>query len=131
MKQAAAAPSALSLLHPSEGITGYSPEQFLVDPANEAETDIPGGLDADAHVVQLDFEEARPSLKLDPSAGPLDDFIALNNRVLSRFTGDERARIGVYTGTGAARWAGGLIRVSSPIQLSSVRRGVQPDGDRR
>ncbi|MFJ8277456.1 5-methyltetrahydropteroyltriglutamate--homocysteine methyltransferase [Streptomyces griseoviridis] len=101
VKQAVAAPSALSLLYPSAGITGYSRQQFLDDLANEAEADIRGCLDAGAHVVQLDFEEARLSLKLDPSAGLLDDFIALNNRVLSRFTGDERARIGVYTGPGA------------------------------
>ncbi|MFJ9054810.1 cobalamin-independent methionine synthase II family protein [Streptomyces sp. NPDC102409] len=101
VKQAVVAPSGLSLLYPAAGITGYSREQFLDDLVNEAEADIRGCLDAGAHVVQLDFEEARLSLKLDPSAGLLDDFIALNNRVLSRFTGDERVRIGVYTGPGA------------------------------
>ncbi|MFJ6809126.1 cobalamin-independent methionine synthase II family protein [Streptomyces anulatus] len=101
VKQAVVAPSGLSLLYPSEGITGYSREQFLDDLVNEAEADIRGCLDAGAHVVQLDFEEARLSLKLDPSGGLLEEFIALNNRVLSRFTPAERVRIGVYTGPGA------------------------------
>lgn len=101
VKQAVVAPSALSLLYPAAGITGYSREQFLEDLVNEAETDIRGCLDAGAHVVQLDFEEARLSLKLDPSGGLLDHFIALNLRVLSRFTPAEHARIGVYTGPGA------------------------------
>ncbi|MFE7468567.1 cobalamin-independent methionine synthase II family protein [Streptomyces sp. NPDC057499] len=101
VKQAVVAPSALSLLHPPAGISGYSREQFLDDLVNEAETDIRGCLDAGAHVVQLDFEEARLSLKLDPSRGVLRDFVELNNTVLARFTEDERARIGVYTGPGA------------------------------
>ena len=34
---------------------------------------------------------ARLSLKLDPSGGLLDDFVDLNNRVLERFTAEERA----------------------------------------
>ncbi|MFI0366532.1 cobalamin-independent methionine synthase II family protein [Actinomadura sp. 1N219] len=97
VKQAVIAPSALSLLYPQAGIAGYSREQFLADLADEAEADIRGPLEAGAHVVQLDFTEGRLSLKLDPSGGVLDDFIALNNRVLERFTDDERARIGVHT----------------------------------
>ncbi|MFJ8870581.1 cobalamin-independent methionine synthase II family protein [Streptomyces sp. NPDC102473] len=101
VKQAVVAPSALSLFYPSEGVTGYSREQFRDDLVNEAEADIRGCLDAGAHVVQLDFEEGRLSLKLDPSGGLLEDFIALNNRVLSRFTPVERCRIGIYSGPGA------------------------------
>ncbi|RSS52417.1 5-methyltetrahydropteroyltriglutamate--homocysteine methyltransferase [Streptomyces sp. WAC01280] len=101
VKQAVVAPSALSLLYPPDGIAGYPRAQFLDDLANEAETDIRGCLDAGAHVVQLDFEEARLSLKLDPSGGLLEEFIGLNNKVLSRFTEAERARIGVYSGPGA------------------------------
>ena len=101
VKQAVAAPSALSLLYPAGGIAGYPREQFLDDLANEAETDIRGCLDAGAHVVQLDFEEARLTLKLDPSGQLLQEFVDLNNKVLSRFTEAERARIGVYTGPGA------------------------------
>jgi 5-methyltetrahydropteroyltriglutamate--homocysteine methyltransferase len=101
VKQAVIAPSALSLLYPAEGIEGYSREQFLADLADEAEADIRGALDAGAHSVQLDFTEGRLSLKLDPSGGLLRDFIALNNRVLERFSDEERARIGVHTCPGA------------------------------
>lgn len=97
VKQAVIAPSALSLLYPADGIADYPREQFLDDLADGAEADIRGCLDAGAHVVQLDFTEGRLSLKLDPSGGVLDDFIALNNRVLERFSATERARIGVHT----------------------------------
>lgn len=97
VKQAVIAPSALSLLYPAGGIPGYSQQQFLGDLADEAEADIRECLDAGAHVVQLDFTEGRLSLKLDPSGGVLDQFIALNNQVLDRFTAAERARIGVHT----------------------------------
>ncbi|MEU8549065.1 cobalamin-independent methionine synthase II family protein [Streptomyces roseoverticillatus] len=97
VKQAVIAPSALSLLYPSEPIDGYPREAFLDDLTAGAEADIRGCLDAGAHVVQLDFTEARLALKLDPSGGLLEDFIALNNRVLERFSATERARIGVHT----------------------------------
>jgi 5-methyltetrahydropteroyltriglutamate--homocysteine methyltransferase len=97
VKQAVPAPSALSMLYPPDGIDGYDRETFLDDLVNEAEADIRAALEAGAHSVQLDFTEGRLSLKLDPSKGILDSFIALNNRVLDRFTPDERARIGVHT----------------------------------
>lgn len=97
VKQAVIAPSALSLLYPAAGIDGYSREQFLADLIDEAEADIRGCLEAGADKVQLDFTEGRLSLKLDPSGGVLDAFIALNNQVLDRFTEAERARIGVHT----------------------------------
>ncbi|MFJ5233750.1 cobalamin-independent methionine synthase II family protein [Kitasatospora sp. NPDC088391] len=97
VKQAVIAPSALSLLYPADGIAGYAREDFLRDLADEAEADIRGCLEGGAHAVQLDFTEARLSLKLDPSGGLLNDFVALNNQVLDRFTEAERARIGVHT----------------------------------
>jgi 5-methyltetrahydropteroyltriglutamate--homocysteine methyltransferase len=96
VKQAVIAPSALSLLYPAAGLDGYPREDFLADLANEAEADIRGALEAGAHVVQLDFTEGRLSLKLDPSGSILDDFIALNNEVLGRFSDAERSRIGVH-----------------------------------
>nr|WSW69477.1 cobalamin-independent methionine synthase II family protein [Streptomyces sp. NBC_00995] len=101
LKQAVIAPSALSLLYPATPIEDYPREEFLRDLANEAEADIRGCLDAGAHVVQLDFTEGRLSLKLDPSGGVLDDFIALNNEVLGRFSAEERTRIGVHTCPGS------------------------------
>ncbi len=97
IKQAVIAPSALSLLYPGEPIDGYSREAFLRDLAEEAEADIRGCLEAGAHRVQLDFTEGRLSLKLDPSGGLLDDFIALNNEVLGRFGEEDRARLGAHT----------------------------------
>ncbi|MEV4454744.1 cobalamin-independent methionine synthase II family protein [Microbispora sp. NPDC049633] len=97
VKQAVVAPSALSLLYPAEGVDGYPREVFLDDLVDEAEADIRRCLEAGAHMVQLDFTEGRLSLKLDPSGGLLDAFVALNNRVLERFTAAERARIGVHT----------------------------------
>ncbi len=97
VKQAVIAPSALSLLYPPDGIDGYPREAFLDDLTAEAETDIRRCLDAGAHRVQLDFTEARLALKLDPSGSLLDQFIALNNRVLERFSSTEQARIGIHT----------------------------------
>ncbi|HZU09064.1 MAG TPA: cobalamin-independent methionine synthase II family protein [Pseudacidobacterium sp.] len=96
LKQAVISASALSLLYPSNGIPGYTREAFLEDLLNEAEADIRGALDAGAAVVQIDFTEARLSLKLDPSGGLLRSFIALNNQVLERFSPEERKRIGVH-----------------------------------
>ncbi|MDX8037076.1 cobalamin-independent methionine synthase II family protein [Lentzea sp. BCCO 10_0856] len=97
VKQAVIAPSALSLLYPSEELGDYPREAFLNDLVEQSEQDIRRCLDAGAASVQLDFTEGRLSLKLDPSKGLLQDFVALNNRVLDRFTADERARIGVHT----------------------------------
>ncbi len=97
IKQAVISASALSLMYPAAGLPGYDREAFLADLVAEAERDIRDALDAGAHVVQIDFTEARLSLKLDPSGGLLDQFIGLNNRVLERFTTAERAKLGVHT----------------------------------
>jgi 5-methyltetrahydropteroyltriglutamate--homocysteine methyltransferase len=97
VKQAVIAASALSLLYPQDGIDGYPREAFLEDLVSECESDIRRSLEAGAHDVQLDFTEGRLSVKLDPSGGLLRDFVALNNRVLERFTDEERSRIGVHT----------------------------------
>jgi methionine synthase II (cobalamin-independent) len=88
--------SALSLLYPSSGIPNYPRETFIADLINEAEIDIRGSLDAGADSVQIDFTEARLSLKLDPSGALLRRFIELNNQVLDRFTPAERQSIGVH-----------------------------------
>ncbi|MCX5238997.1 cobalamin-independent methionine synthase II family protein [Streptomyces prunicolor] len=101
LKQSVVAPSTLSLLYPHDSLAGYSRTAFLQDLANESEAEIRGCLDAGAHRVQLDFTEARLSLKLDPTGGVLEDFIALNNEVLGRFSEKERARLGVHTCPGA------------------------------
>jgi 5-methyltetrahydropteroyltriglutamate--homocysteine methyltransferase len=97
VKQAVISASALSLLYPSAGIDGYRHEQFINDLVNEAEADIRKSLDAGAYNVQIDFTEARLALKLDPAGGLLQSFIDLNNKVLSRFTAEERKKIGVHS----------------------------------
>jgi 5-methyltetrahydropteroyltriglutamate--homocysteine methyltransferase len=103
VKQAVISASALSLLYPSTAIPGYPREAFLADLIDEAETDIRGALDAGAVNVQIDFTEARLSLKLDPSSNLLRSFVALNNKVLDRFTPEERLRIGVHVCPGGDR----------------------------
>jgi 5-methyltetrahydropteroyltriglutamate--homocysteine methyltransferase len=97
LKQAVIAASALSLLYPADGIDGYPREEFLDDLVAEAEADIRSCLAAGASCVQIDFTEGRLAVKLDPSKSLLRDFVALNNRVLERFTAEELARIGVHT----------------------------------
>jgi 5-methyltetrahydropteroyltriglutamate--homocysteine methyltransferase len=96
VKQAVIAASALSLIYPQEGIDGYDREAFLDDVVSECEGDIRRSLQRGAHCVQIDFTEGRLSIKLDPSGQLLRDFVALNNRVLDRFS-KERTRIGVHT----------------------------------
>ena len=103
LKQAVISPSALSLLYPGSGLTGYTKEQFLADLTREAETDIRRALDAGAYNVQLDFTEGRLAVKLDPSLGLLRTFIAINNGVLGRFSEPDRARLGVHTCPGGDR----------------------------
>jgi 5-methyltetrahydropteroyltriglutamate--homocysteine methyltransferase len=97
VKQAVIAASAISLVYPPDGIEGYPRERFLSDLVDEAEADIRGALRAGAHRVQIDFTEGRLAVKLDPSKGLLRQFVELNNRVLDRFSDDDRRRIGVHT----------------------------------
>ena len=97
VKQAVIAPSALSLLYPADGLPGYEHEAFLDDLVDEAETDIRSAFEAGAVSVQLDFTEGRLACKLDPSRDLLRKLVALNNRLLARFSAEERARIGVHT----------------------------------
>ena len=97
VKQAVISASMLSLLYPESGIEDYGREEFLTDLLNEAESDIRRCLEKGAHCVQMDFTEGRLAVKLDPSKALLRSFIDLNNRVLERFSEDERRRIGVHT----------------------------------
>jgi 5-methyltetrahydropteroyltriglutamate--homocysteine methyltransferase len=97
IKQAVISASALSLLYPHGGIPGYSQAAFLDDLVGETERDIRQSLTQGAHSVQIDFTEGRLAVKLDPTKQLLKSFVALNNRVLERFTPAERQRIGVHT----------------------------------
>jgi 5-methyltetrahydropteroyltriglutamate--homocysteine methyltransferase len=152
VKQAVISASALSLLYPGSEIPGYPREAFLSDLVREAVADIRGCLDRGADSVQIDFTEGRLSLKLDPSGDLLDNFVALNDRVLDHFPPQERQRIGVHTCPGGDRdathsasvdYAGLLpalfrLRVGRfYVQLASekdpervlgiIRRHLQPD----
>lgn len=95
-RQAVITPSALSMVYPRATIRGYSHENFLNDLIRESEHDIRRCLESGAHCVQLDFTEARFSLKIDPTGQLLRDFVQLNNRVLDRFGFREQHRLGVH-----------------------------------
>lgn len=103
LKQAVIAPSMLSLLYPLDAeIPGYTREQFLSDLCNECEKDIRQCFAAGAARVSIDFTEGRLACRNDPNnawtgRGMLRSFIDLNNRVLNRFSNEERANIGIHT----------------------------------
>jgi 5-methyltetrahydropteroyltriglutamate--homocysteine methyltransferase len=97
VKQAVISPSALSLMYPAQAIAGYSRDQFIEDLLLEHETEMRRCLQQGAHAVQIDFTEGRLAMKIDPSGQLLSTFIDLNNMALSRFSVQERRRIGVHT----------------------------------
>src|SRR6267154_2008241 len=97
VKQAVISPSALSLMYPAEPIRDYSRDQFIGDLLREHETDIRRCLKKGAHKVQVDFTEGRLAVKIDPSGHLLNSFVDLNNLALSRFSPEQRRRIGVHT----------------------------------
>lgn len=103
VKQAVISASALSLLYPPDGLDGYPREAFIADLVREHEADIRRCLQKGAYNVQIDFTEGRLAVKLDPSRQLLQGFIDLNNRVLERFSAEERKRIGVHTCPGGDR----------------------------
>ena len=103
VKQAVIAPSMLMLLYPLEDeLEGYSREQFLSDLCDECEKDIRKCFDAGAVRVSIDFTEGRLANKNDsrnPWTGKnmLQEFIDLNNRVIDRFSPEERTNMGIHT----------------------------------
>jgi len=109
MKQAVIAPSMLALLYPLDSeVPGYSREAFEEDLVGECEKDTRQAFAAGAARVSIDFTEGRLATRADPrnpwtGAGMLPHFIELNNRVLERFTPEERVNIGVHTCPGGDR----------------------------
>ena len=101
VKQAVISPSALSLMYPADELPGYSREEFIHDLLHEHETEIRNCLRKGAHKVQIDFTEGRLAVKIDPSGSLLHSFIDLNNLALSRFSAEDRKRIGVHTCPGS------------------------------
>jgi len=103
LKQAVIAPSMLALLYPlDDEIEGYSREQFLKDLCDECEKDIRMAFKAGAKRVSIDFTEGRLACRNDPrnpwtGRKMLGHFVELNNRVIDRFTPQERRNIGVHT----------------------------------
>jgi 5-methyltetrahydropteroyltriglutamate--homocysteine methyltransferase len=103
IKQAVISPSALSLMYPAQEIPGYSRQEFIDDLLGEHEKEIRRCFAKGAYKVQIDFTEGRLAVKLDPSGELLNSFIGLNNLALSRFSAEERQRIGVHTCPGGDR----------------------------
>ena len=103
VKQAIISPSALSLMYPPESLPGYSREEFIMDLLDEHEKEIRGCFVKGAYNVQIDFTEGRLAVKIDPSGALLNSFIELNNLALSRFSEEERSKIGVHTCPGSDR----------------------------
>lgn len=110
LKQAVISPSALSLMYPPDGIPGYPREQFLEDLVREHETEIRRCLAAGAHKVQVDFAEGPLAMRLDPSGALLASFVHLNNLALRRFSGAERALIGLHVSPLGIQPPGGADR---------------------
>ena len=103
LKQAVIAPSMLALLYSLDGeVKAYSRAQFLNDLCNECEKDIRMAFKAGAKRVSIDFTEGRLACRNDPrnpwtGRKMLGHFVELNNRVIDRFTAEERKNIGVHT----------------------------------
>jgi methionine synthase II (cobalamin-independent) len=103
MKQAVIAPSMLALLYPlDDEVPGYTREQFENDLVDECEKDVRQCFAAGAARVSIDFTEGRLACRNDPrnpwtGRGMLRHFIELNNRVLDRFSAEERRNIGIHT----------------------------------
>jgi 5-methyltetrahydropteroyltriglutamate--homocysteine methyltransferase len=90
-------------MYPAENFPDYSREEFIADLLGEHEREIRGCLAKGAHKVQIDFTEGRLAIKVDPSGWLLNGFIELNNLALSRFSKQERRKIGVHTCPGSDR----------------------------
>src|SRR5262249_59235389 len=105
LKQAVIAPSMLALLYPLDGeVEGYTRQQFLSDLVDEREKDIRQCFAAGAARDSIDFTEGRLACRNDPRnpwtcRSLLWQFLELNNRVLDRFSPEQRLHIGIHTST--------------------------------
>ena len=109
MKQAVIAPSMLAAPVPARReVPGYPRDAFEQDLVDESEKDIRRAFEAGAARVSIDFTEGRLATRADPrnpwtGRGMLPHFIELINRVLERFSAEERPNIGVHTCPGGDR----------------------------
>ena len=90
-------------MYPETPIPGYAREEFIGDLIDERGLKGRSCLAAGAHCVQVDFTEGRLAVKIDPSGDLLHSFVDLNNLALSRFSTEERRRLGVHTCPGGDR----------------------------
>lgn len=103
VKKAVISASMMMLLYPLEDeLPDYPREQFLADVCDEVEKDIRQCFAAGAERVSIDFTEGRLANKNDsrnPWTGKdmLQEFIDLNNRVIDRFSAEERVNLGIHT----------------------------------
>ncbi|HZV52176.1 MAG TPA: hypothetical protein VFD49_20725 [Candidatus Dormibacteraeota bacterium] len=142
MKQAVISPSMLALLYPlDQEVPGYPREQFEADLVDECERDIRKAFEAGAARVSIDFTEGRLALRKDPrnpwtGRDLLPHFVELINRVLDRFTAEERASIGVHTCPGGDRDSVHSADVDYPLlfpELFKINAGyflIQMAGER-
>jgi 5-methyltetrahydropteroyltriglutamate--homocysteine methyltransferase len=103
LKQAVISASALSLMYPPEPIPDYPRDRFIADLLDEHEKEIRLCFEKGAAKVQVDFTEGRLAMKVDTSGTLLTSFIDLNNLALSRFSTEDRQRIGFHTCPGGDR----------------------------
>jgi methionine synthase II (cobalamin-independent) len=102
LHQAVIAPSMMYLLYPLDGdLPGYPRKKFEEDIVNECEKDIRSCFAAGATHVVMDFTEGRLAPRNDPrnpwtTRDLLPFFIELDNRVLDRFSANERKNIAVH-----------------------------------
>ena len=102
LHQAVIAPSMMYLLYPLDGeVAGYPRKQFEENIVIEFEKDIRSCFAAGATHVVMDFTEGRLAPRNDPrnpwtTRNLLPFFIELDNRVLDRFSPEERKNIGVH-----------------------------------
>ena len=103
VKQGVISASALSLLYPASGLPDDRKRNFWRTwPTKPSATSASAWTPERAN-AQIDFTEARLLLKRNPSLGLLRAFVDLNNKVLNRFTVEERKEIGAHTYPGGDR----------------------------
>jgi len=110
----------LEPVYPAEGIADYPREQFIEDLLREHETEMRRCLQKGSAQGSIDFTEARLAVKIDPSGQLLGSFVDLNNLALSRFSPEERERIGIHTCPGVIYAQRIAQRSTTPICCPGV-----------
>ncbi len=103
VKQAVISPSMISFAYPNSGIPNYNRREFIRDLLSDHVSELEHCLELGAHTVQIDFTEARYSLKLDPSRELLSNMVDLINSGLELLSEEQRKRIGIHTCPGSDR----------------------------